>query len=171
MLHSRLNKILSWSVLGLIIFSVTGCQSARLTHFDKRDFEPIFEVELPESAYIAVDSCATGIHAIVALELGSNSGFLDESERMSLSATEALPLTLTYGDTKPVRANFARLEGPTCLPVSELYGARQLPILADPTTACIYVYHAEFELSSVPKKEHEMVLHYGGQQVTLAVKK
>ena len=154
---------------GFLVVSA-GCNSSRLTHFDSRKFDPLFELGRPEAAYVAVDSCATGVHAIVALELDPGSRVSPEAGRVALRASEALPLTLIPENQKPVAPQFSRLEGPICMPISELYGANRLPMLSDPTKTCLYVYHAEFELISVPRKGSEMVLQYGGQEITLAVK-
>lgn len=148
-----------------------GCNSSRVTHFDHREFKPLFEVEFPDTAWLAVDSCSTGIHAIVALELDADQKIQQGGNRLYLRPSDALALTLTHGDEAPVSATYGRLEGPVCLPVSELYGARQIPVLVDPTTACVYVYHAEFELASVPKKNQDLILHYGAQKVTLALRR
>jgi len=155
-------------VVGLpIIFA--GCNASRVTHFDHREFKPLFEVELPDTAWLAMDSCATGIHAIVELELDADPNIRPGEDRPFLHPSDAQSLTLTHGQAALVRAKYARLEGPVCLPVLEWFGARQIPVLADPTTACVYVYHAEFDLTSVPKENQDLILHYGGQEIALAL--
>ena len=107
----------------------------------------------------------------MALELDAESNQSLDDDHFTFSPGQARPLTLTHGDAAPVIAKYGRLEGPVCLPVSELYGARQIPVLADPTTACVYVYHAEFELTRVPKKNQDLILHYGTQEITLALRR
>ena len=156
------------SIWAVIFFSplVTGCSHTQLSHFDNRAFAPLYELTLTQSAWLAVDSCDTGYHALVEIELDPLPR-TTQGDR-TLMPSRPLPLTLVYDSGKSAAMSFGRLQGPICTTVSDWSAAYGVGVDPDPVTSCIYLYRAEFKLKSLPTKNQEFILKHGSRSFLLA---
>lgn len=154
-----------WSVIFFTLL-LTGCGHTQLSHFDNTAFAPLYELTLSESAWLAVDSCETGYHALVEIELDPLPRRMHTDP--ALMPSRPLPLTLVYDSGKSAAMSYGRLQGPICTTVSDwskVYGDGVDP---DPVTSCIYLYRAEFKLKSLPTKNQEFILKHGSRSFLLA---
>ncbi len=168
MIQQRRRKSSIISIWAVPFFSllVTGCSQTQLSHFDNRAFSPLYELTLPESAWLAVDSCDTGYHALVEIEIEPLPGtkYADHA----VMPSRPLPLTLVYDSGKSAAMSFARLHGPICTTVSDWSAPYGGSVDPDPVTSCIYLYRAEFRLDSLPDKNRKFILKHGNRSFLLA---
>ncbi len=149
-----------------VILGGTGCVQTQLTHFDNRVFEPVIRTEVGDIATLVVDSCATGIHALVEFELDPSPRAM--SLNRELRPSQPLPVKLEYGPGLTASVRYGQLEGPLCstTPHWRDEGGANQPYELKET--CTYVYRGEFNLLTMPSKQQEFLLHFNGKAVLLA---
>lgn len=164
--HRHKRSIISIWAVPVLLFLVTGCRHTQLSHFDNRAFAPLYELTLSESAWLAVDSCDTGYHALVEIELDPLPRTMHTDR--ALMPSRPLPLTLVYDSGKSAAMSFGRLQGPICRTVSDWPKGYGDGVDPDPVTSCIYLYRAEFKLKSLPAKNQDFILKHGNRSFLLA---
>jgi len=156
------------AILALATTCIAACAPAELTHFDNSTFDPVLKVELPNTAWLAIDSCATGVHALVEMELSQ--GPRAEILEQRLKPSRPLPLRLEYGDGYSADMHYGRLEGPICTSNALWTDRYNRPTPGVQEKTCVYYYSAQFKLRHLPDASQDFQLHYNGRTVLLAQK-
>ena len=150
----------------LVVFAGSACTSTQLTHFDDRIFEPVLTAEVADTAWLVVDSCATGIHALVEFELDPSSNRLSTSREFRPS--QPLPIKLEYAPGLFSGVKFGQIEGPFCTrkPSYRDDSGANPPFRRD--EVCTYIYRGQFELNKMPHSQQVFRLHFNGGSLLLA---
>ncbi len=152
----------------LLALCLTAC-APQLQHLDGSALHPIGQLQAIENGWVAFDSCASGIHALVEIQLETG------SNRSQLPDLEKIALRLASSDRwRPGRVH---VEGPFCTwsgparvqepqvahlddQVNRLgYGSVQV---------CTYVVQAQFNLDRLPTPRDSVVVVHGQRLMHLA---
>jgi hypothetical protein len=149
--------------------AVTACGAPTLSHFGGYPFEPVGEFVQLDRGWIAVDSCAGGVHALVELDLEASS-----TGRMPRSA---LDLALWPRSGRLSLPTHLVLEGPFCWPGEDQPLALESRHVSadeagyrpgqDPECKYFYVVRAEFSLPRMPPQGEYFSLALGQQRIAL----
>ena len=102
-------KGLARSLALLVVFWLSACGPTRLLHLDGEPFVPRLPLVQLDGGWLAVDSCAKGIHALLELEV--EAGEQTPVSGMPAAARlryDAAGLRLAH------RPRYARVDGPLC---------------------------------------------------------
>lgn len=164
---SKRSDLLIASIVGAAL-SLSACAPVQMTHLDNQPFEPLFKVALDQTAWLAVDSCDEGVHAIVELQLEMEPDPSTSVQPMSPIGPILVSLVYDKGRVAPLRMGM--VEGPFCLPSSQVnYGMERSGYLSQ-TPTCTYYYRVQFDLTHVPDRSEDIYLRYGGRSVRFAMR-
>ncbi len=150
-------KGLARSLVVLVVFWLSACGPTRLLHLDGEPFVPRLPLVQLDGGWLAVDSCAKGIHALLELEV--EAGEQAPVSGMPVAARlryDAAGLRLAH------RPRYARVDGPLCW--NE--GPFQKQDVWE-TRHCVYLLRAQFVLDRLPAPGDLVHLDYSGEPVAV----
>lgn len=148
--------------------SLSACAPTQMTHLDNQPFEPLYKVALDQTAWLAVDSCAGGVHAIVELQLEIESD--PSTSLLPMTPIGPIPVSLVYDGGRVAAPRMGMVEGPICMPSYGVKYGDERSRYVNPTTTCTYYYRVQFDLTHVPARSEDMYLRYGGRSLRLAMR-
>jgi hypothetical protein len=136
----------------LVSLALLACAPPKLSHFDGRPFVPSAPITEIDNGWVAVDSCALGIHVLVELEVQAR------PRGIALSMLEDVVLRLGSGYIR--RPQHLRVKGPFSAPKQfhheglEYQGGREVygtGVPLEESFVEVYVVRAEFVLDRLPQ--------------------
>lgn len=155
----------------VLTLQVVACGSPRLLHLDGTPFLSRLPLAHLDGGWLAVDSCAAGVHALLALDM-------EVTGRASVREM-AFPIQLRHdaGSLPPVRYPAQVLvDGPLCEAEKSGYASRMydpvgLPrwyMEAQDGPPCVYRVWAQFRLRYMPAAGDSAALRYGGRDIPVS---
>lgn len=159
-----MTRALSAGILVGLAVSVTACGRPALRHLDGHALAPDFRFAAVERGWIAVDSCAAGLHAVVELEVDSaQTAGVDE---MLLGIGRALQAV----GWRPVAVT---LDGPICSlalrPPSERPrpAGAGMPAVHDRACAPVYLVRAQYRLRRLPGSGEQVTVRHLDRRIVV----
>ncbi len=163
-------KGLARSLALLVVFWLSACGPTRLLHLDGEPFVPRLPLVHLDGGWLAVDSCAKGIHALLELEV-------EAGEQAPVSGMPAAA-RLRYdaaGLRLAHRPRYARVDGPLCWNEGPRRfqeqgvwtGAFPRHAAGWETRHCVYLLRAQFVLDRLPAPGDLVHLDYSGEPVAV----
>ena len=152
-------KGLARSLVVLVVFWLSACGPTRLLHLDGEPFVPRLPLVHLDGGWLAVDSCAKGIHALLELEVEAG-GQTPVSGMLAAARLryDAAGLRLAQ------RPRYARVDGPLCWNEGPRRFKEQD---VWETRHCVYLLRAQFVLDRLPAPGDRVHLDYSGKPVAV----